>query len=116
MSLEYAHMRIRLQTDFEQQIIQHYLAEMATEISASCTSYHVAIWLIKVRMIKEAPWSNYLVQKHTVLHKAVQIHGGMGYFGVSIERYYRDARITSLRRNIWNSKEYYPSSIARKYQ
>ena len=44
MSLDYAHMRIQFgKPIFEQQIIQHYLAEMATEIEAlRALTYHVA--------------------------------------------------------------------------
>ena len=84
MSLEYAHMRIQFDKPiFEQQIIQHYLAEMAMEIEAlRALTYHVA-WMVDQgkNVIKEAAMVKLLGSEtyNRVADKAVQIHGGIGY-------------------------------------
>ncbi len=102
MSLDYAHMRIQFgKPIFEQQIIQHYLAEMATEIEAlRALTYHVASLVDQGKnVIKEAAMVKLLGSEtyNRVADKAVQIHGGMGYISeYPIERYYRDARITRI--------------------
>lgn len=86
---------------FEQQIIQHYLAEMAVEIEAlRAMVYRVAKKVDSgERIIKEAA----MVKLHgsevynRIADRAVQIHGGAGYMKEhQIERYYRDARITRI--------------------
>jgi acyl-CoA dehydrogenase len=86
---------------FEQQIIQHYLAEMALEIEhLRWLTYRVA-WMVDqgMNVIKEAA----MVKLHgsevynRVADKAVQIHGGVGFIAdYPIERFYRDARITRI--------------------
>lgn len=86
---------------FEQQIIQHYLAEMAVEIeSLRWMTYRVA-WMSDqgATVIKEAAMLKLYGSEvyHRVADKAVQIHGGVGYIAeYPIERFYRDARITRI--------------------
>lgn len=86
---------------FEQQIIQHYLAEMATEIETlRWMTYRVA-WLVDqgVNVVKEASMLKLYGSEvyNRVADKAVQIHGGIGYIAdYPIERFYRDARITRI--------------------
>lgn len=104
LELSLAHAKTREQFGgpiFEQQIIQHYLAEMAVEIEAlRAMVYRVAAKVDSgERIIKDAA----MVKLHgsevynRVADKAVQIHGGAGYMREhQIERYYRDARITRI--------------------
>jgi len=86
---------------FEQQIIQHYLADMALEIEAlRWMTYRVA-WLSDegFNIIKEAAMLKLYGSEvyNRVADKAVQIHGGVGYIAeYPIERFYRDARITRI--------------------
>jgi acyl-CoA dehydrogenase len=104
LELSLAHAKTREQFGgpiFEQQIIQHYLAEMAVEIEAlRAMVYRVAA---KVdpgeRIIKDAAMVKLYGSEvyNRVADKAVQIHGGAGYMRENqIERYYRDARITRI--------------------
>ncbi len=102
MSLDFAHMRIQFgKPIFEQQIIQHYLAEMALDTEAlRAMTYRVA-WMVDQQMnvIKEAAMVKLLGSEtyNRVADKAVQIHGGIGYISeYPIERFYRDARITRI--------------------
>lgn len=86
---------------FDQQIIQHYLADMATEIETlRWMTYRVA-WLADqgVTVVKEAAMLKLYGSEvyNRVADRAVQIHGGMGYIAdYPIERFYRDARITRI--------------------
>jgi acyl-CoA dehydrogenase len=86
---------------FEQQIIQHYLADMATEIETlRWMTYRVA-WMADqgLPVIKEAAMLKLYGSEvyNRVADKAVQIHGGIGYIAdYPIERFYRDARITRI--------------------
>jgi acyl-CoA dehydrogenase len=86
---------------FEQQIIQHYLAEMALEIETlRWMTYRVA-WMTDqgMNVIKEAAMLKLYGSEvyNRVADKAVQIHGGIGYIAdYPIERFYRDARITRI--------------------
>lgn len=86
---------------FEQQILQHYLADMATDIETlRWMTYRVA-WMADQGMpvIKEAAMLKLYGSEvyNRVADKAVQIHGGMGYIAdYPIERFYRDARITRI--------------------
>ena len=86
---------------FEQQIIQHYLAEMALDIETlRAFTYRVA-WMVDqgVDIIKDAAMAKLLGSEiyNRIADKAVQIHGGVGYIkDFPIERYYRDARITKI--------------------
>jgi acyl-CoA dehydrogenase len=102
MSLDYAQTRIQFgKPIFEQQIIQHYLAEMAMEIEAlRAMTYRVA-WMVDqgMKVIKEAAMVKLQGAEtyNRVADKAVQIHGGLGYISeYPIERFYRDARITRI--------------------
>lgn len=86
---------------FEQQIIQHYLAEMALETEALRSLTYRVAWMVDQNMnvIKEAAMVKLLGSEtyNRVADKAVQIHGGIGYISeYPIERFYRDARITRI--------------------
>ncbi len=86
---------------FEQQIIQHYLADMAVEIETlRWMTYRVA-WMSDQgeNVVKEAAMLKLYGSEvyNRVADKAVQIHGGVGYIAeYPIERFYRDARITRI--------------------
>lgn len=86
---------------FEQQIIQHYLADMATEVETlRWMTYRVA-WMADkgASVIKEAAMLKLYGSEvyNRVADRAVQIHGGLGYIAdFPIERFYRDARITRI--------------------
>lgn len=102
LSLKYAHERVQFGKPIvEQQIIQHYLAEMALDIeSLRSMTYRVA-WMVDegMNVIKEAAMIKLLGSEiyNRIADKAVQIHGGLGYIKeYPIERYYRDARITKI--------------------
>lgn len=102
MSLDYAHTRIQFgKPIFEQQIIQHYLAEMALETEALRSMTYRVAWMVdqKMNVVKEAAMVKLLGSEtyNRVADKAVQIHGGLGYISeYPIERFYRDARITRI--------------------
>lgn len=102
MSLDFAHMRIQFgKPIFEQQIIQHYLAEMALETEALRSLTYRVAWMVdqEMNVIKEAAMVKLLGSEtyNRVADKAVQIHGGIGYISeYPIERFYRDARITRI--------------------
>lgn len=102
MSLKYANERVQFgKPIIEQQIIQHYLAEMALEIEAlRALTYRVAEQVDSGEtVIKEAAMVKLYGSEvyNRVADKAVQIHGGIGYIReFPIERYYRDARITKI--------------------
>ena len=83
------------------QAIQHYLADMSTELDAARLLTWKAAWakMNKKRYSLEAAqaklFSSEMAQKVTNL--AVQIHGGYGYIReYNVERYFRDARITEI--------------------
>jgi acyl-CoA dehydrogenase len=102
LSVQYAFERHQFgKPIFEQQIIQHYLADMALDIeSLRALTYKVA-WMVDQgkNVIKEAAMSKLQGSEifNRVADKAVQIHGGLGYMkGYPIERFYRDARITKI--------------------
>lgn len=86
---------------FEQQIIQHYLADIAVEIEAlRAMVYRVTAKVDSAdagqKIIKDAAMVKLYGSEvyNRVADKAVQIHGGAGYMKEhEIERYYRDARI-----------------------
>lgn len=86
---------------FEQQIVQHYLAEMAMEIETLRALLYRVAWMTDEGMdvIKESAMVKLYGSEvyNRVADKAVQIHGGMGYMAdYPIERFYRDARITRI--------------------
>ena len=102
LSVQYAFERNQFgKPIFEQQIIQHYLAEMALDIeSLRALTYKVA-WMVDQGedVVKEAAMCKLQGSEvfNRVADKAVQIHGGLGYMkGYPIERFYRDARITKI--------------------
>jgi len=102
MSVKYASERVQFgKPIIEQQIIQHYLAEMALDIeSLRALTYNVAGQVdAGKKVIKEAAMVKLYGSEvyNRVADKAVQIHGGIGYIReYAIERYYRDARITKI--------------------
>lgn len=102
LSVKYAHERVQFgKPIFEQQIIQHYLADMLLDIeSLRSLTYRVA-WMVDqgMNVIKEAAMAKLFGSEvyNRIADKAVQIHGGIGYIkDFPIERYYRDARITKI--------------------
>lgn len=102
LSVEFAMERVQFgKPIFEQQIIQHYLAEMALEIeSLRSLTYRVA-WMVDEgqNVIKEASMAKLYGSEvfGRVADKAVQIHGGLGYMqSYPIERFYRDARVARI--------------------
>lgn len=102
LSVDYAMQRVQFgKPIFEQQIIQHYLAEMAMQIEALRSFTYRVAWMIDQgeQVIKEAAMLKLMGSEvyNQVADKAVQIHGGLGYMAdYPIERYYRDARITKI--------------------
>ena len=86
---------------FENQAIQHMLAEISTQIEVlRAMTYRVA-WMTdeKQRVIKEAAIAKLYGSDvyNRVADLAVQIHAGIGYMkDYPIERYFRDARITKI--------------------
>ncbi len=86
---------------YEQQAVQHMLADMSTEIETlRATTYRTA-WMTDngKRVVKDAAIAKYYASEvyNRVADLAVQVHGGIGYIKeYPIERYYRDARITKI--------------------
>jgi butyryl-CoA dehydrogenase len=85
----------------DKQAIQFMLADMATEIDAARLLIHRAAFMKdkKLRHSKESAMAKlYASEMATrVTHKALQIHGGLGYtHECDAERHYRDARITEI--------------------
>ncbi|WAH38021.1 acyl-CoA dehydrogenase family protein [Alicyclobacillus dauci] len=85
----------------DQQVIQHYLADMALEIETLRWMMYRVAWMTDqgMNVIKEAAMLKLYGSEvyNRVADKAVQIHGGVGYIAeYPIERFYRDARITRI--------------------
>lgn len=83
------------------QAIQFMLADMATEIDAARLLIHRAAHMKNrgVRHSKESAVAKLFASEMAtrVTHKALQIHGGLGYTKeCDAERHYRDARITEI--------------------
>ena len=83
------------------QAIQFMLADMATEIDAARLLVRKAAWKQDsgARFSLEASTAKLFASEMAtrVAHKAIQIHGGYGYSReYSVERAYRDARITEI--------------------
>lgn len=102
MSMEYAMQRVQFgKPIFEQQAVQHMLADMAMEIEVlRAMTYRVA-WMgdSEMRVVKEAAMAKLYGSEvyNRVADLAVQIHGGIGYMrDYPIERFFRDARITKI--------------------
>jgi acyl-CoA dehydrogenase len=102
LSVKYAHEREQFgKPIFEQQIIQHYLAEMALDVEALRSMTYRVAWMVDqgMNVVKEAAMAKLYGSEiyNRVADVAVQIHGGIGYIKeYPIERYYRDARITKI--------------------
>ncbi|MFD6210797.1 acyl-CoA dehydrogenase family protein [Peribacillus sp. NPDC060253] len=102
LSVKYAHERVQFgKPIFEQQIIQHYLADMALDIETLRSMTYRVAWMVdqKMNVIKEAAMAKLFGSEvyNRIADKAVQIHGGLGYIkDYPIERYYRDARIATI--------------------
>ena len=100
--LEYSLQRVQFgKPIFENQIIQHYLANMAIDIEAlRSLTYDVARKIDRgEKVIKEAAIVKAFGSEvyGRVADLAVQIHGGMGYMReCAVERFYRDARIARI--------------------
>ena len=85
----------------DNQAIQWMLADMATETEAARLLMMKAATMIDngQKAIKESSMAKLYASEvfNKVADKAVQIHGGMGYVSdYPIERFYRDARITTI--------------------
>ena len=85
----------------EFQSIQWMIADMATEIEASRMLVCKAAGYKDegVKYVKEASMAKLLSSKVAVesANKAVQIHGGVGYFSPTVaERLYRDSKVTEI--------------------
>ncbi|MBI2164884.1 MAG: acyl-CoA dehydrogenase family protein [Chloroflexi bacterium] len=83
------------------QAVQHMLADMATETEAS----RLLVWKAAtlkdggLPFVKEASMAKLFASETAVrvADKAVQLHGGYGYFKPSVvERLYRDAKVTTI--------------------
>ena len=101
-SLKYAKQRTAFGHEIaEFQAIQFMLADMATEIEAARLLTHYAADLRR----KGKPFTRAAAEAkvfasemaNRVAYKAIQIHGGYGYSQeYAVERFYRDARVTTL--------------------
>ncbi len=83
------------------QAIQHYLADMSTELDAARLLTWKAAWAKenRKRCTLEAAQAKLFASEmaQRVTNKALQIHGGYGYIReYNVERYFRDARITEI--------------------
>ena len=81
--------------------IQWMIAEMATEIEAArqLVMKSASLRDANLPFATEASMSKLYASKVAMesAHKAVQIHGGAGYFAPTpVERYFRDARVTEI--------------------
>lgn len=101
-SIKYSKQRVAFGqhiSDF--QAIQWMIADMATEIEAArWLTYRAASMRGKGQVYaKEASMAKLYASEmvNRAAYKAVQIHGGYGYIkDYPVERYYRDARVTTL--------------------
>lgn len=102
VSLKYAKERTAFDSKLaEFQAIQFMLADMATEIEASRLLAHHAAFLRDQGkpFTKAASMAKVYASEmaNRVTYKAIQIHGGYGYSReYPVERYYREARVTTL--------------------
>ena len=101
-AVEYAKQRkVFGKTISEMQGIQWMIADMATEVEAARLLVMQAATLLDTGrpFVKEASMAKLFASRVAVetADKAVQIHGGVGYFSPStVERLYRDAKITEI--------------------
>jgi acyl-CoA dehydrogenase len=102
LSMNYAMQRVQFEKPiFEQQAVQHMLADMAMEIELLRSMTYRVAWMTDkgMRVVKEAAMVKLYGSEvyNRVADLAVQIHGGIGYMkDYPIERFYRDARITKI--------------------
>lgn len=102
MSLDHAMTREQFgKPIFEQQAVQHMLADMAAEIELLRGVTYRAAWMTDSgqRVVKDASIAKLSGSEiyNRIADLAVQIHGGIGYMkDFPIERFYRDARITKI--------------------
>lgn len=102
LSIDYAMQREQFgKPIFEQQAIQHMLADMAMEIEILRSMTYRVAWMADqgMRVVKEAAMAKLYGSEvyNRVADLAVQIHGGIGYMkDYPIERFFRDARITKI--------------------
>ncbi|MFM1651788.1 acyl-CoA dehydrogenase family protein [Brevibacillus sp. B_LB10_24] len=100
--MDYAMQRVQFgKPIFEQQAVQHMLAEISMEIEVLRAMTYRTAWMTDegMRVVKEAAIAKLYGSEvyNKVADLAVQIHGGIGYMrDYPIERYYRDARITKI--------------------
>ena len=85
----------------EFQAIQWMIADMATSIDAARLLVHRAATLQDegLPFVKEASMAKLFASRVAVesADRAVQIHGGAGYFApMPVERYFRDAKVTEI--------------------
>ena len=85
----------------EHQAIQFMLADMVTDIYASqVMTFHAATLKDQgLPFIEEASMAKLYASEASfrICSKALQIHGGYGYFKeADVERYFRDSRVTSI--------------------
>ena len=85
----------------DMQAIQWMIADMATDIEAARLLVHQAATLKDegAPFVTEASMAKLFASRvaNETADKAVQIHGGTGYFAPTpVERYYRDARVTEI--------------------
>jgi butyryl-CoA dehydrogenase len=83
------------------QAIQWMIADMATETDAARLMTYRAAWLAQEgkNFTKEAAMAKLFAAEacNRIAYKALQIHGGYGYTKeFAVERFFRDARITTL--------------------
>ena len=101
-AVEYAKQRkVFGKTISEMQGIQWMIADMATQVEAARLLVMQAATLLDAGrpFVKEASMAKLFASRVAVetADKAVQIHGGVGYFSPStVERLYRDAKITEI--------------------
>ena len=101
-AVEYAKQREAFgKTISEMQGIQWMIADMATEVEAARLLVMQAATLLDAGkpFVKEASMAKLFASRVAVetADRAVQIHGGSGYFAPStVERLYRDAKITEI--------------------
>lgn len=102
LSMQYAMQREQFgKPIFEQQAVQHMLAEMAMEIEVLRAITYKVAWMVDqgMRVVKDAAIAKLYASEvyNRIADLAVQIHGGIGYMrDYPIERFYRDARITKI--------------------
>jgi alkylation response protein AidB-like acyl-CoA dehydrogenase len=85
----------------EFQAIQWMLADMATDIDAARLLTHKAAWLRErgEKVTEKAAMAKLFASEaaNRAAYQAVQIFGGYGYIkDFDVERYFRDARITTI--------------------